>query len=125
MSDFTKEVRANIDKMDNGEYDYKRESLEEDLLYACNRLDAHAAEIATRKEHHQLVLNEVALRMSKLDDEIADLKAEIEQLKKALLKCWAFAKVQQQWQEYDFDKSDTKFIEQVLKRTENDPEISL
>lgn len=49
---------------------------------------------------------------------ISALAEENKRLKSALIKCWAFAKCQAQWEEYDSDKSDTKLIEQALKGTE-------
>lgn len=52
------------------------------------------------------------------NDELAKVKAELAEAREALIRCWAFAKVQTQWKEYDSDGSDTKFIEQALKGVE-------
>ena len=45
MSDFTKEVIDRINEMDAGGVTYERDSMEADLIYACNELDRQAVEI--------------------------------------------------------------------------------
>jgi predicted RNA-binding Zn-ribbon protein involved in translation (DUF1610 family) len=49
VSEFTEEIRTKMDEMDNGGTTYKRESMEADLLYACDYIDRQAKEIDNLK----------------------------------------------------------------------------